>query len=125
MEPLLIAAGGALGTLMRYGLNVSLAGAFGGLLPLHTFVANVVGSFALGLLMELGAGRHLAGTELRLVLGTGVLGGFTTYSSFNLESLTMAQEGQLGRAAGYVLGTLVVCLLAGAAGIALGRLAKA
>lgn len=121
---LLVALGGAFGTLLRYWTNLACGHALGPSLPLGTFAVNVVGSFALGMLSQLGTGHALFGVELRLLLGTGVLGGFTTYSSFNLETLQMAEHGALARAAGYVAATVLTCLLAGAAGFATARLAR-
>lgn len=121
MAALLVALGGALGTLARYGLRLALMGAEGDVGVLGTFLANVVGSFALGVVVETCAGRSLAGTDLRLILGVGVLGGFTTYSSFNLEAIELARQGDLARAGGYVVATAAVCLVAGFLGLALGR----
>jgi CrcB protein len=119
---LLIGFGGALGTLLRYGLSL-LAGAwFGAALPWGTLLANVLGSFALGVVMELGGGRAILGTDLRLVLGVGVFGGFTTYSSFNLEILRFAEEEMLGRAAVYALTTTALCLGSGLLGLAVARI---
>lgn len=125
MTWLLIGLGGAAGTLLRYGLSLLLADqtlATGW--PLGTLAANVAGSLLLGVVMELAHGAELLGTDLRLVLGVGVMGGFTTYSSFNLETLRLAQEGHAWRAAAYVAATVVVCLLAGLAGLWLARLAR-
>ena len=85
---------------------------------------NVLGSLGLGLVFVLGEGRSLFGADVRLLLGTGVMGGFTTYSAFNLESLGLMQSGAYGRAALYMGGTVIVCLLAGALGLVLGRLIR-
>jgi CrcB protein len=118
---LLIALGGALGTLLRWGTGLAIARESWPDFPWGTFTVNVVGSFALGLVAEALGERRMLGTEVRLFLGTGVLGGFTTYSSFNLETLRMLERGDHGKAALYVAATVVVCLLAGAGGLALGR----
>jgi len=121
----LIGLGGAVGTLMRYGLSLVLADqTLSTGWPLGTLVANVAGSLLLGALMQLADGAEIMGTDLRLVLGVGVMGGFTTYSSFNLETLRLAQEGHPWRAAAYVTVTVVVCLLAGLAGLWLARVAR-
>lgn len=117
VAPLLVMLGGAAGTLARYLANVWLAHLFGPTLPYATFSVNVLGSFLLAVLSELGAGHGILGVDLRLVLGTGVIGGFTTYSSFNMETLRMAEQGELGRAASYVALTVVTCLAAGALGL--------
>ena len=68
-----------------------------------------------------GEGRSLLGTDLRLVVGTGILGAFTTYSTYNLEALRLLAEGQLARGSLYLGATLATCLGAGAAGLARGR----
>ncbi len=85
-----------------------------------TLAVNLLGSFLLGVLVPI-ALRGALSDQMRLVLGVGVMGGFTTYSTFNLEVLTLAQQGNGAHAALYALGTLVGCLAAGAAGLWLGR----
>ena len=89
--------------------------------PWATFTANVLGSLGLGLVFVLGEDRTLFGADVRLLLGTGVMGGFTTYSAFNLESIGLMQSAAWGRAALYMGGTVLVCLAAGAMGVMLGR----
>ena len=121
MTWLWVALAGAIGTALRYGANVWLLAALGGRWPYGTFVANLTGSFALGVVMDLASGRLIGGADARLVLGTGLLGGYTTYSSFNLETIRLAEQGAWGRAALYVAATMVSCLLAGVAGVALAR----
>ena len=121
MTPVWIALGGAVGTLMRYGLTIGLARSLGTALPYGTLAANVVGSFLLGVVAQAFAGASAGDTDFRLILGIGVMGGFTTYSSFNLEPLRMLEQGDVAKALGYMLGMAVVCLLAGLAGLALGR----
>ncbi len=124
MTYLLVGLGGALGATLRYALNVWSGQLFGPGWPWGTMLANVVGSFALGVVMELGVGRTIYGVDARIPLGVGVMGGFTTYSSFNLEVLKFWEQGQLGRAAAYASVTFVVCLLAGVAGLTLARAVK-
>lgn len=118
---LLVALGGAVGTSLRYGVGLGVARWLGTAFPFGTLVANVLGSFLLGLLMEAAPERPIFGVEARLVLGTGMMGGFTTYSSFNLETLRLAEQGEWGRCGLYLGATLVVCLLAGLGGIWLAR----
>ncbi len=89
--------------------------------PWATFTANALGSLGLGLVFVLAEDRSWFGTDLRLLLGTGVMGGFTTYSTFNLESIGLMQSGAWGRAALYMGGTVLVCLAAGALGVMIGR----
>jgi fluoride exporter len=124
MTALWIALGGACGTLLRYGAGLACARTLGDALPYGTFGVNVLGSFGLALLSQLAAGQSLFGVPVTLVLGTGLLGGFTTYSSFNQETLRFAERGELARAAGYVLLTLMTCLVAGALGTLAGRAAR-
>jgi len=118
---LLIAAGGAAGTLLRYGAGVGMAQWLGSGFPYGTLFVNLLGCLALGALLEAAPDARLFDVELRLLLGTGVLGGFTTYSAFNLETLRMLQQGQPARAGAYLLATLLGCLLAGWLGLVLGR----
>jgi len=89
--------------------------------PWATFTANVLGSLGLGLVFVLAEDRSLFGADLRLLLGTGVMGGFTTYSAFNLETIGLMQDAAWGRAGLYMGGTVVVCLIAGALGLIIGR----
>lgn len=110
---------------MRYGLWQLARARWGDGFPFGTLLANLLGSFALGVIFHAAEGRSLFGTDLRVILGVGVMGGFTTYSSFNLESLHMAAEGEYGRAATYVGVTLVSCFVGGVLGVAIGRLLRA
>ncbi len=119
-----VAAGGALGSLARYGLSHAVHPRGG--VPLGTLTENLVGAFLLGLLLQwlLSRGHETHRRRwLRLTLGTGVLGGFTTYSAFALELRGLLADGRFGVAAGYalvsVVGGVLACLggvmLAGAA----------
>jgi CrcB protein len=114
----LVFAGGALGTGVRYGLSrltPPLAG-----VPVAILAINVLGAFLLGLLLE---GLARAGSDdgwrrdLRLAVGTGVLGGFTTYSALAEDTASLLSAGHPGRAVGYAVTTLVLGLLAAASGI--------
>ena len=125
MTWLLVALGGAAGTALRHGANLATVATLGASWPYGTFFVNVLGSFALGVVMEALGGRTLAGVDLRLVLGTGLLGGFTTYSSFNLETIRLWEQGAQGRASAYVIATVVLCLGAGFLGLAAARALKA
>ena len=113
-----IGVGGAVGTLLRYGLSLLLAErTLSSGWPLGTLAANAIGSFLLAVVITAFDGARIGGVDARLVLGVGVLGGFTTYSSFNLETIALAQEGHLGRAAAYVTVTVVACFAAGVLGV--------
>jgi len=114
-----VLAGGAVGTLARAALEEGF-GAGRGEWPWATFGINVVGSFLLGLLVAVLVVR--GGDERwRLALGTGVLGGFTTYSTFIVEADRLVADGHVGLATGYALGSIVVGVVAAALGAALGR----
>lgn len=89
--------------------------------PWGTLAVNLLGSLLLMLLATVAVRTGRVPEATRLALGTGVLGGFTTYSAFNYETITLAQNGAWGRAAGYVGLTVMGCLAAGAVGWGLGR----
>jgi CrcB protein len=117
-----ISLGGAVGTAARYLLSGWLLRALGPAFPYGTLAVNVIGSFLLGAIMHVGLNTTLLSPGARLVLGTGVMGGFTTYSTFNYETLQYLQEGAWGLAGLNVTATLVTCLIAGALGVAAARL---
>src|SRR5436190_2247364 len=87
-----ISLAGALGTGLRYGISAAMLRWIGPSFPFGTLAVNVIGSFALAMVMELSGDRQIAGVSAKLVLGTGLLGGFTTYSSFNLETLRLFEQ---------------------------------
>jgi fluoride exporter len=116
-----ICLGGAAGTGARYLLSGWALAAFGTSFPYGTLAVNVVGSFLVGLLMQVGLATPILSPTLRLALTTGVMGGFTTYSTFNYETIRYIQEGAWRLALGNVALTLALCLAAGFAGLALGR----
>lgn len=116
---LLVAAGGAVGASARYAVSL-LTPTAPGAVPWPTLGVNVVGSFALGLLTAV-LPEGEAGERLRLLVGVGALGGFTTFSTFSVEALALARGDQWIPAAGYVLGSVVTGLAAAAAGYAAGR----
>lgn len=114
----LVGAGGAIGAVARYGTGI-LFGRLGITgFPWATMTANITGSFAMGLLigwLALFAGEEQAG--LRLFLAVGLLGGFTTFSSFSLDAITLFERGQWGPAAAYVLVSVAVSLVGLMAGL--------
>jgi len=113
---LLVCAGGALGSGARYLVVNASARALGLGFPWGTLAVNVTGSFLVALVMGWAAGGVIS-QEARLLLATGVLGGFTTYSSFNHETLALASEGRVAAAVAYAAVTVAACLAAGIAGI--------
>lgn len=116
----LVVVGGASGTALRAWLQATFPAQPGGW-PIATFAINVTGSFVLGLLLQALArgGPDTGGRRaLRLGLGTGVLGGYTTYSSFAVDAARLLQSGHLVLALAYALVSVALGLLAAAAGMA-------
>jgi fluoride exporter len=118
---LLICLGGAVGTGARYLIAIGAPRLVGTSFPYATLTVNVLGSFLLGAIMHMGLTTNLMTPGMRLVLTTGVMGGFTTYSTFNYETMEYVREGALWLAALNVAATLLLCFLAGALGLALAR----
>lgn len=118
---LIVALGAALGGAMRHGVNVGALKFLGSTFPYGTLAVNVVGSFAMGLLAGWFAHKTDPGEAWRLFLTTGILGGFTTFSSFSLDAALLWQRGQLSHAGFYVLASVVFSLMGLAAGVALIR----
>ncbi|TAJ70523.1 MAG: fluoride efflux transporter CrcB [Phenylobacterium sp.] len=119
---LLVAAGGATGAVARYLLGVQAMRSLGYAWPYGTFVANILGGFLMGVLAGVLALRGGADQEKwRLLLGVGVLGGFTTFSAYSLEVALMVERKAYGQAALYSLGSVVLSILALFAGLLLMR----
>ena len=115
-----VALGGALGSLARWGLAVTIPHTTGGV-PWSTFLANVVGAFVLGALMVLVLEVWPPTRLVRPFLGVGVLGGFTTFSTYLLDTQDLLRAGRPGAALLYLFGTLLVGLVASWAGVAVTR----
>jgi len=117
MTSLLIAIGGALGALARYGVNTVIVNATGGRFPWATLAVNVTGSFLLGVVL-----RAFEGTPnfnaWRALLAIGFCGAYTTFSTFSYESVRLMQERQWLAAGTNMLGNVLLCLLAVMAGFA-------
>lgn len=118
---LLATAGGAIGAGTRHLVNVGMARAFGTAFPWGTLTVNIVGSLLMGILVELLVLRYSGSAPLRAFLGTGFLGGFTTFSAFSLDLYAMTERGDAALALAYAVGSVVVGLGALYAGIALVR----
>lgn len=118
----LVALGAAVGANLRYGLSLWAARRFGAEFPLGTMVINIVGCLVIGALLTLAAARLPLGDSLRLLLVTGLLGGFTTFSSFGYESYTLIVAGRWLAAGVYVGVSVVGGLLAVFLGAGLMRL---
>lgn len=114
----LVAAGGALGTLARYGMTGLLTR---GDFPWGTFAVNFSGTFLLALLFFLFLGRGYLAPELRSFLFIGVFGGYTTFSTFGLETVSFLRSGQYGWASANVGLNAGLCLLGAIAGMVLSR----
>lgn len=112
---LLIALGGALGSVARFWINGLVSAQAGAaLFPWGTFVANVTGSFVIGFFFTLTepGGRVFASTNTRQFFMTGICGGYTTFSSFSLQTLTLARKGEWLQAGANTVGSVVACLVA-------------
>ncbi len=116
-----ICLGGAIGTGARFLISGWTASLLGPAFPYGTLVVNVIGSTLLGAIMHVGLVTDLLSPTLRLALTTGLLGGFTTYSTFNYETLLYLEEGVWGRALANVGATLLLCALGGLAGLTMAR----
>ena len=119
---LVVAIGGACGAALRY----LLANWFEQLIhkpfPAGTMIVNIIGSLIIGILFVLATERGQWPELVRLAIITGLLGGFTTFSAFSLDTLLLLQQGRLVATAGYLLGSVGVCLLAAWLGMSLARM---
>lgn len=118
---LLICLGGAIGTGARYLVSGWALRLFGASFPYGTLAVNVLGSFFIGAVMHIGLSTSVLSPTARIFLATGVLGGFTTYSSFNYETVQYFQDGEIFRAVLNILAMVVSCLVAGFAGLILAK----
>src|SRR3954447_6070487 len=116
---LIVFVGAGIGGALRHGANVGAARLFGFGFPFGTLIVNIVGSFAIGLFAGYFAFRPGIGQHMRLFLTTGLLGGFTTFSAFSLDTALLLERHSYGLAAGYVLGTVFAGLIALFLGMAL------
>lgn len=121
MTYLLIAVFGAAGAVSRYALDGWISDLTHGQFPWGTFVVNVAGAFALGMVVALTTERLLPHPHWRVALGIGYLGSFTTFSTYTYESVKLAEDGAMGLALLNSAGMLAVGLLAAFSGLALGR----
>jgi CrcB protein len=120
-----VAAGGALGATLRHAVNQIALQALGADFPWGTLAVNILGSFIMGVFVGAFALFWDASQTLRLFLTVGVLGGFTTFSAFSLDSVLLLQRGQLIEAVSYILGSVILSLGGLVAGMMLVRMVPA
>jgi CrcB protein len=120
MQWLAVAVGGAAGAVARHGLSLATTKLFGAAFPWGTLLVNLLGCAAIGVAFVL-LGERPGSPTLRALVMTGLLGGFTTFSAFALETHALAEAGSPGRAAGYVLASVALCLAGCWLGVALAR----
>lgn len=118
----LIFAGGGLGAVLRYWVQGLVYDRMGSAFPYGTVLVNIAGCFVIGLLMVSMEERFLASPALRLFLTVGILGGFTTFSSFSFETMALFRDGESALALANVGLSVLVCLCATWTGMKLGRL---
>ena len=107
---LIVFLGAGIGGALRHGVNIASTKLFGMGFPFGTFIVNVAGSFAMGLLAGFFAYRSGVPQHVRLFLTTGILGGFTTFSTFSLDAALLIERHNYGLAAGYVVGSVAAAL---------------
>lgn len=120
-QVLAIAAGGAVGALLRYWTSTAVHARLGTAFPYGTLMVNVVGSLLMGFLYIWLLERVAEGPALRAFLLIGLLGAFTTFSTFSLETLNLIEAGQLGRAVANMLLSVVLCVAAASIGVLIAR----
>ena len=118
---LIVFIGAGIGGAMRHGVNVGATRLFGFGFPSGTFIVNVLGSFAMGLLAGFFIYRTGVPQHVRLFLTTGILGGFTTFSSFSLDAALLIERHAYALAAGYIVGSVAAGLSALFFGLAVFR----
>ncbi len=121
MQVIVIAGGGAVGAVLRFWVSTGVYQLLGRSFPWGTLVVNVIGSFMMGLLFVLFLERSMVSGELRGAVLIGLLGAFTTFSTFSIETLTLIEQADYLKALLNALLSVTVCILACWAGLALGR----
>ena len=124
MQWVLVLIGSGVGGVVRYLTSTWMAERFGSGFPWGTFTVNVAGGLLIGLLATLADERGILGPQTRLLLVVGFLGGYTTFSSFSLETLRLVEAGEVLPAALNILGNVTLALVAAAIGINIGRVVE-
>ncbi|MGR9275076.1 fluoride efflux transporter CrcB [Rhizobium leguminosarum] len=121
IQALLVAFGGAIGSVLRYYVGQWTLRLMGPAFPWGTLAVNVVGCFVIGVFAELIARKFNASTELRLLLITGFLGGFTTFSAFSLDAISLLERGEAVAGGIYIAASVGLSMAAVIAGLAVMR----
>lgn len=116
-----VVVGAGIGGGLRYVLGGLIAERWSASFPWHTLLINVVGALLLGVLMAVSAERDLVPSSMRLLLGVGVLGGFTTFSTLSYESIALIEQGSLVQGAANMFGSGLLGLGAAVLGLFIGR----
>jgi CrcB protein len=119
---LAVAFGGAFGSVARYFVAGSVYQRLGEGFPYGTLVVNIAGCFLIGLIMELAESRFTINPQVKIFLTIGMLGGFTTFSTFSYETLALARDGLMLKAGANAFGSLFTCLTATWLGMVVGRI---
>lgn len=121
IQTLAIASGGAIGALLRFWVSNGVHAVLGRDFPYGTLTVNVLGSLAMGLCYVLFLERMTAGPEWRALIIVGVLGAFTTFSTFSIETFNLIEDGELFKAVANVMLSVMVCIIAAWLGVLAGR----
>ncbi len=122
MNVFLVFLGGGIGATARYGLQGVVYKLTGTVFPYGTLVVNVLGSFIIGFLLTFFEERFIVNPSLRVFLTIGILGGFTTFSSFSYETMALLRDGSYLLGTANILGSIVMCLGATWVGMIIGKL---
>jgi CrcB protein len=122
MNYVVVAIGAMIGGLLRYIVSVSFSSPVAGSFPWSTLAMNVVGSFFLGLVMQFVGERHIIGDSAKLFLTIGVIGSFTTFSTFSFETISLFQTGEAMRGAIYIAASNIFSIFAAFGGYAVGKI---
>ena len=119
-----VAAGGALGSVARYWMGIIVAHLAGDAFPWGTLLINIIGSFVIGYfgILTLPDGPRPVIPDIRLFVLVGICGGFTTFSSFSLQTIELLRDGEIVRALAYIAASVLLCLIATVLGIYAGQL---
>jgi CrcB protein len=121
MNLLAIALGGAAGSLLRFWLSTSIQGRIGSVFPMGTLAVNVLGCLMIGIVFAFLNQRYNSSEFVRAFLIIGLLGGFTTFSAFSMDTMILVNAGFWYRAMLNIILSVVVCLVAVVAGMSMGR----